>query len=51
MSQTAAEYFDEYLLKAVENVHKNWALKGYASASYTHGMSLGETKFNPTKPP
>ncbi|MNF28756.1 hypothetical protein D3C84_94450 [compost metagenome] len=51
MSQAAAEYFNEYLLKAVEIVHRNWACKGYASAAYTHGMTLGDIKFNPSKPP
>lgn len=36
--------FNDYILKAVEYLEKNWARKGYGSSAYTHDLPYGSTK-------
>ncbi len=33
--------FNDYILKAVNYIHKYWALKGYGSSAYTHDLPYG----------
>jgi len=49
IAQTKA--FNEYLLKAVAEVEKNWALKGYdINSAYTHNLSLGKLVLKASNP-
>lgn len=43
--------FNAFLLKAVDSIYKNWSLKGYASAAYTHDLQFGNNLIKATKPP
>jgi hypothetical protein len=45
------ETFNSYLLEAVDQIHKSWAKKGYASAAYTHDFKVGHIEFNASNPP
>lgn len=44
-------YFNEYLLKAVEKIDKEWSKLGYKNKAYTHDLTLGSIKFKATNAP
>ncbi|MGI5829989.1 MAG: thrombospondin type 3 repeat-containing protein [Bradymonadia bacterium] len=38
---TGEHMFNDYILKAVEEIDANWRLKGYGSSAYTHDLPYG----------
>lgn len=51
MPINSGKTFNTYLLRAVDEVYENWPLKGYASAAFTHDLTLGHLTFKATGAP